>query len=335
MRFALTEDQILLRDAVAAVLTGECTPDTVRAAWDAPDGRGGLWPQLAENGVLGILAPESVGGLEMTEIEMVLALEEAGFAAVPEPLLETLAIAVPALTGAAATAETRAIASALVSGQAAATSSLSPAPYAPYASSCDWVIVERAGDLFAVPAALATLTPHVSVDRTRQLSEVGFEPSEALALGSAVDARHRGTLGAAAMLVGLSRRMLDMAVEYAGMRTQFGRPIGAFQAVQHRCADALMRIEFARPLVYQAAWSMANDAPDAGVHVSMAKAYASEAALNAAKASLQVHGAIGYSTEYDLHLYMKRAWALAANYGTAREHRRILADHLLGAPAAG
>src|SRR5690606_18200609 len=113
----------------------------------------------------------------------------------------------------------------------------------------------------------------------------------------------------------------ELAVEYAKDRVQFGRPIGSQQAVKHRLADALIALEFAKPLAYRAAWSVAVADPERSLHVSLAKLRASEAARFVAKQSLQVHGAIGYTIEHDLHLWMKRAWALAAAYGTEDFHR--------------
>jgi alkylation response protein AidB-like acyl-CoA dehydrogenase len=128
-------------------------------------------------------------------------------------------------------------------------------------------------------------------------------------------------LGAAAQRVGLARRMIDMTVEYSGQRYQFGAPIGSFQAVKHHLADARIALEFARPLVYRGAWALSHDDPLASMHASMAKATASDAAMLASRKALQCHGAMGYSYEYDLHLFAKRAWALAADWGDATWHR--------------
>src|SRR5439155_24977645 len=105
------------------------------------------------------------------------------------------------------------------------------------------------------------------------------------------------------------------------VREQFGRPVGSFQAVKHHLADVLVQLELARPVVYRAAWSLAHRLPERSTHVSMAKACASDAAGEAARAALQCHGAIGYSFEHDLHLWMKRAWALARTWGDAAWHR--------------
>ncbi|HWW44308.1 MAG TPA: acyl-CoA dehydrogenase family protein, partial [Acidimicrobiia bacterium] len=131
----------------------------------------------------------------------------------------------------------------------------------------------------------------------------------------------RGALGTAAQLVGLGRRLLDLTVGYVQERRQFGVPVGSFQAVKHHLADARLALEFAAPLVYRAAWSVSTGDPDAPVHVSMAKAQAGAAAHRTGRAALQCHGAMGYSFEYDLHLYLKRAWALAAAWGDEAWHR--------------
>jgi alkylation response protein AidB-like acyl-CoA dehydrogenase len=140
----------------------------------------------------------------------------------------------------------------------------------------------------------------------------------------------RGAFASAAELVGVARRLLDMTVEYVKIRQQFGKAVGSFQAVKHLLAEAHVGIELARPCVYRAAYALARREADRAIHVSMAKAYASDAATRAACAALQCHGAIGYSFEYDLHLWMKRAWALAATWGDAAWHRDRIATAVLG-----
>jgi alkylation response protein AidB-like acyl-CoA dehydrogenase len=192
-------------------------------------------------------------------------------------------------------------------------------------------VVERAGRLVLVPAAAATLRAVRSVDAVRDLAEIDFASDDprTLVLGSSAEATRWGILASAAFLLGLTESMLDRAVEYAGMRTQFGKAIGTFQAVQHRLADARVALEFARPPVYRAAWSLDCGASALDVHLAMAKVMASEAAETVAKAALQVHGAIGYSTELDLHLYMKRAWALARAHGSASDHRQFLIQRIV------
>jgi alkylation response protein AidB-like acyl-CoA dehydrogenase len=143
-------------------------------------------------------------------------------------------------------------------------------------------------------------------------------------LGAAADAAaafDRGALGTAAQLVGLGRRMLDLTVAYVAERKQFGVPVGSQQAVKHHLADAALQLQFAAPALYRAAASMAAGSSDAHRDVSMAKALASDAARLVARQALQCHGAIGYTVEYDLHLYLKRAEALARSWGDASWHR--------------
>jgi len=139
----------------------------------------------------------------------------------------------------------------------------------------------------------------------------------------------RGALAVAAQQVGMAHRMVEIAVDYAKQREQFGRPIGSFQAIKHMLATVQVKIEFARPLVYRAAHSVARAESSRSIDVSQANAAASDAASLAAKTALQVHGAIGYTWEVDLHLWMKRAWALEAAWGSRRWHRRRIAEAVL------
>jgi alkylation response protein AidB-like acyl-CoA dehydrogenase len=165
-----------------------------------------------------------------------------------------------------------------------------------------------------------TLVARPSVDGARRLFEVqgnavAVDPAARLA------AYDRGVCGIAAQQCGLADRMLDLTADYVRERRQFGVPVGSFQAVKHHLANARIALEFARPLVYRAAASIATDDAGTSIHVSMAKAKADAAALQTARAALQCHGAIGYTTEYDLHLYLKRSWALARTWGDAAFHR--------------
>ena len=165
-----------------------------------------------------------------------------------------------------------------------------------------------------------------SVDRARWIFS-GLVPQSALALDAA-RVRQRATLATAAQLLGGARRMLEMATAYAKARRQFGKPIGAQQAVQHRLADALLALSFARPAVHRAALSIDRASDTADRDVSMAKAMASDAARTVRGAALQVHGAIGYTIECDLQLWLTRSIALESLWGTAGFHRSLVADHL-------
>jgi alkylation response protein AidB-like acyl-CoA dehydrogenase len=328
MRFAFTPDQLLFRDSLRAVLSRECTPAVVRATWSREDGRApGLWKTLAELGIVGLTAPESSGGLGLSALDLVLLLEECGRAALPEPIVETTAVAVPLL---AELGREDALSSVARGDTVIAVGLEAAGEYVTYATLAERLVLQRGDDLHLVPREADTLEAQPSVDGSRRLSRVRWEPSVATLLVGGTEGRaaidrafDRGALATASVLLGLARHMLDLTVEYVKVRKQFGSAIGSFQAVKHHLADALLAIEMARPVVARAAYTVSAPAPrDASLHVSMAKACASDAALLTARAALQCHGAIGYSFEHDLHLWMKRAWALAASWGDAAWHRR-------------
>jgi len=318
VRFAFTDDQLAFRDAVRDLLTRECPPDVVRAAWSNPDGRtGGAWKALGEMGVLGVMVAEDHGGLGLTELDAVLLAEETGRAALPEPFVEHTFVGAP-----------------LVATDDAASGTLTVSAgddLVPWADSAGVLVVRGA----VVESSSVRLGPVPAVDRARRVFTVegagaaGAAPLRTLEPAERDLAADRLALGYAAQLVGLAARMLETTVAYVSERRQFGAPIGSFQAVKHHLADCRLALEFAAPLVYRAAYSLAHHDPQAAVHVSMAKAQASDAAELTARHALQCHGAIGYSDEHDLHMWMKRAWALAAAGGDAARHRERVARAIL------
>lgn len=351
MRFAPTDDQLALRDAVRDLLAKECPPEVVRAAW--PDGTDALgarkgegarapeervervWSTLAEMGVLGVAVPEAQGGLGMAEVDWVLVAEETGYAALPHPFVETAAVAAPLL---AAAGDPEGLVPSLVDGSrrvAVLPLGTRLVPWGDVVTLLVGLDVAADGTWTARRIASAVAqgearTPADVVDAGRRTVLLEAWRAGAV-IGTAADAAlafDRGALGIAAQLVGLARRMVDLAVGYVGERKQFGVPVGSFQAVKHHLADAALRIEFAAPAVHAAAWSLATGAPTASRDVSMAKALASDAGRLAGRTALQVHGAIGYTTEYDLHLYLKRAEVLARTWGDAAWHRRRIATAL-------
>jgi len=140
----------------------------------------------------------------------------------------------------------------------------------------------------------------------------------------------RGAVGAAAEMLGAARRCLDMSVAYAKVREQFGQPIGAFQAIRHKCAEMLVEVENAHAATYYAAWASDAGAEDAAIAASVAKAYVGDAARRVCGEAIQVHGGIGFTWEYDLHLYVKRAKALETMYGDADHHRELIVRRIAG-----
>ena len=337
MRFELTPDQIDLRDAVQVLLGDLCTPDAVRGAWDG-DGRvRAAWDALVEMGVLGALVAESAGGLGMTDEDVVPLLVECGRVALPDPVAASGYAAAAALTEILDDPDAGGLA-AEWSGRIASGAVLLPVvdASAPVAGSTTADGFLWCGDADAVVLATpeeVDLEPLQSVDGARQPARVTRRGGRVVATGELARrvtsaAGERLALGAAAELVGLGEQMLDLTVAYVGERQQFGVPVGSFQAVKHQLADAALAVAFAAPLVSLAAHSLAHGDPDRARNVSMAKLRASTAARHAASASLQCHGAIGYTVEYDLHLFMKRAWALSHEHGDPDAHRALLRTSL-------
>ena len=337
MHFAFTDDQRMLRDTVRDVLHRECPPDVTRAAWEGRlEGARSVWRTLAETGVIGMMASEAAGGMGMSELDLVLPLEESGYAAMPGPLVDTAAVGIPLLEALGTESQKERWLGSAVGGETQIVVAFEGEEVVPHATSADLLIAEREGAAFCVPLSELSISKERSVDRSRNLGQLSFEAEPRFRMRDDVDTRaklllgrERAALGTAAQLIGLSRRMLDMTVQYAKDREQFGKPIGAQQAVKHRLANALIEQELARPLVYRAGWVLASSDPEAEVAVSMAKIYAGRAATFVAKQALQVHGAIGYTIEHDLHMWMKRAWALAAARGDAAHHRERVGRHVL------
>lgn len=301
MRFGLTADQEELRDAVRELLAQRCTPATVRAAWPGGDGSrvDSLWRSLVELGLPAAGVPVDRGGLGLDEVGMVALLTEVGYAAVPLPVAETAAVAGPLL------------------GQGTVPVALVTATeLVPYAQRAQQFLVLTDDQVRLVPRDAVTVDAVSTVDGSLAAGRVSIPDGagEPVTRDSRVVARtaQRARLADAAQLIGLARRMLDLSVAYVGSRRQFGVPVGSFQAVKHQLADALLRLEFAAPMVLAAAWSLASEPSRAEARVSMAAVLATEAAQDMARSAIQCHGAMGYTVEYDLHLYAKRVWALAA-----------------------
>ena len=366
MYFAFSDEQIALRQAVRQVLEHECPIAALRAA-DAASAEEGAavavkrWNVLAELGAPALLVPESAGGLGLGDVDLVGVLEEAGWAALPEPLLETAGLAAPVLATLSPAAPAADALAALVERHATvavggidvgagglsspttvSADGMLHTPRVVGASGADVMLLscrdaDSGWQVHAIPASVCTMRPTPTLDSTRHLAAVQWPISgdTLLAYGVAADAivqlmADRAAAGSAALLIGLADRMITMAADYARERQQFGKPIGSFQAVKHLLADARVKLEFARPATYRAAWSLATSQPTVSHDASMAKTMASDAADRAARVALQVHGAIGYTWECDLHFFMKRTWALSRAWGDASTHRQLVLASIRG-----
>ena len=317
MRFGLDEDREALRSTARDLLAELCPPAAVRAAWtQQPDVA--AWNALAGAGALAVLVPESEAGLGLDETYLIGVVEEAGRAALPHPLTATALVAAPlGVTGTTVTTDLG------VTGTAATTDLGAGGGIVPAATYAESFLLRSDGGLRLYRAHEVEIEPVETVDASRHCARVRpLTPGELVTDDeTAVEAAfERGVLGTAAELLGLSRKMLDLTVGYAAQRHQFGKPIGSFQAVKHHLANARIQIEFAAPAVLYAAYAVARGLPDAGRSVSQAKWLATNTATVTGRAALQCHGAIGYTTEYDLHLYLKRSWALARSWGGADFH---------------
>ena len=301
MRFALDDDREALRSTARDLLAELCPPAAVRAAWTTAPAPA-AWSALADAGAMSILVPEADGGLGLDETYLVPVLEEAGRAALPHPLTTTAMVAAPL-----------GVVGSTVTTDLGASGGIVPA-----ATYSETFLLRSDDGLRRHGTDEVQIEPVETVDTSRHCARVRPQgPGELVTdYAGAVDAAFdRGVLGTAAELVGLSRKMLELTVDYAAQRHQFGKPIGSFQAVKHHLANARIQIEFAGPAVQYAAYAVAHDLADAGRSVSQAKWLANRAAAVTGRAALQCHGAIGYTTEYDLHLYLKRSWALTRSWG--------------------
>jgi hypothetical protein len=260
-----------------------------------------------------------------------------GRALAPVPFSSTVYLAAEALLLAGSDAQKQKWLPRIAAGEAIVAAGHPATPLVEDAHVADLLLLARGDDaLFAVPRDAARLTAQPANDPSRRLASVAFEerraqlvargePAKAL-LAAAFD---RGALACAAQALGACERMLELSVAYTSERKQFGKPIGSFQAVKHMLASAQVKLEYARPVVMRAAYSVAHASPQRAAHVSMAKLVATEAARFAARMALQCHGAIGYTWEQDLHLWMRRAWSLELAWGSGRFHRERVADCIL------
>ncbi len=317
MKFALDNEQRDFAASIDAALGSADVPSAVRAwaAGNTAPGRG-VWARIADLGVTALAVPEKFDGIGAHPVDLVVALERLGRWCVPGPVTESVAVAPILLAD-----DDRSIS--LASGESIATVAMPPGvSRAVDADAADLVLIATDAGVADATAG----TRHESVDPARHLFDL--TPHGQARPADAARAYEFGVLGTAAQLLGAGQAMLDMSVDYARQRTQFGRAIGSYQAIKHKLADVHIALELARPLVFGAALSLADDAAHAARDVSAAKAAASDAALLAARTALQTHGAIGYTTEHDLSHWLLRAQALHSAWGSPTFHRRRVLEAL-------
>jgi alkylation response protein AidB-like acyl-CoA dehydrogenase len=328
MDFRHAEDPLLFQETVRDFLAKECAPEAVRALWESKSGRSpALWKRLAEIGVTGLVAAEAHGGMGFDETTLVLLLEEAGRAALPEPVIGTAAVAVPLLAELGGRLASEWLPR-IAAGEAIVAVGHPVSPFVEDAHVADLLLIAHGDDeLHAVRPADARITAQPANDPGRRIATVEFTPTAATRVADGERAKallagalDRGALACAAEALGVCDRLIVQAVAYTSERKQFGKPVGSFQAVKHMLANVKVKLEYARPVVWRAAWSVAKGSAQRALHVSMAKLAACEAAALGARNALQAHGAIGYTWEQDLHLWMRRAWSLDQSWGRSSFH---------------
>jgi hypothetical protein len=195
------------------------------------------------------------------------------------------------------------------------------------------VLISPDGSSTVVESSAAEIEPFEAMDRTRRFARVRTDGGEPLG-GDHLAAADRIATALSAETVGVAQKAMEMAVEHARDRKQFGRPIGSYQAVSHRCAQMLLEVEGSRSGAYYAGWCADAEPESLPAAAAMAKAYSSDAGWRVCGSSLQVHGGIGFTWEHDLHFYLKRAKTNAMLFGSAREHRERLAELALATESA-
>lgn len=360
MDFAFSEEQEEFRRYVRAWLSEHAPIGRTRSILEAEHGFDrGQWASMAEMGWQAMAIPEKYGGAGFGLLDLVILFEEQGRALLCGPFFPTVALVATALIEAGSEDQKAAWLPRIASGEiTAAMAGIESDGITAREDGSHWVLdgVDRlvvnghtadllvvaatTGEgraLFLIDAELVKRSRNETLDVTRPLATVRLDRvrvgAEALLDGDGETAIEKvtavGVVALAAEQVGVARRCLEMAVSYAKDRHQFGRPIGSFQAIKHKCADMLMAVETARVAAMYAAWTMADGAEEWSRAVSLAKTVCSEAAMSCASENIQIHGGIGFTWEHDAHLFFRRAKGSEMMLGDPANHRRRLAEAVL------
>jgi alkylation response protein AidB-like acyl-CoA dehydrogenase len=367
--FDLNDEQQQIKETAREFLASRYKPERIRELIDTELGfEESDWKEMVELGWPGLALPEEHGGQGLGIVELAAVFEEMGYALAPSPLLSNT-VAGLALAHCGSEAQKAEFLAPLAAGEKRGTMALIDAGSAGTigefemearegdggvvldgekvmvldADAADFLLVATSeGNRHIVEADQSgvSLEGEPSIDPARCFYSVRLDAVEVPAERTLPAERedyypvlHRVCVAVAAELTGIAQRTMEMAVEYAKERQQFGRPIGSYQAVSHRCAQMLLETESARSATYYAAWAADASPEELPLAASMAKAYASDAGWRVAGESLQVHGGIGFTWEHDLHLWLKRAKVDASLFGDAHWHRERVADAILAQAA--
>jgi alkylation response protein AidB-like acyl-CoA dehydrogenase len=346
MNFDFTDDQQAIKRTANELLAERFKPERVRelaeAALQGDASEATLrgydqdaWKEISELGWAGIFVDEEHGGQGLGVVELVILMEELGYSLAPVPFLSNAAAGL-AIQFAGSDEQKERWLPRIASGEARGTVGVAKdgeARLVPDADSAEVIVLLSPDGGTVVEASTADIEPFETMDPTRRFARVRATGGEPLP-GDQHAGFDRMAAAISAETVGVAQKAMEMAVEYARDRKQFGRAIGAYQAVSHRCAQMLLEVEGSRSGAYYAAWCADAEPDSLPAAASMAKAYSSDAGWRVCTSSLQVHGGIGFTWEHDLHFYLKRAKTNALLYGSAREHRERLAELTLVKPAA-
>lgn len=330
MHFAFTDDQNAINDAARGMLVETCTPAQLRLM--LKEGRTideARWRTICEMGLLGMLVPESRGGMGLAMADFIAIAEAAGYCALPEPLVELAGITLPLLAG---LEDRDGLLEAGLSGNLIALGN----PVNRLVADADHATALLLGDGDAVhllERVDVELEHRESFDPFRRLFAVKWTPTPATLVASCWgDTAERGAVLAAAQLIGLAQRCIDISVAYARDRVQFGKPIGSYQAVKHLLANAQVKVEFARPVVHAAAAELPLGTPASRARAAHAKIAAGAAADLASRTAVQVHGAMGMTWEVDVHFFLKRITALRNAWGNEAAHTATVIERMTSQP---
>ncbi|MCP4004362.1 MAG: acyl-CoA/acyl-ACP dehydrogenase [bacterium] len=365
LELGFTDEQEQLRELVRSFLAANSSEEDVRALMQTEEGFDEkVWSQMAEElGLPGLLIPEQFGGAGLTAVEVGIVLEEMGRTLYCGPFLSTAVMAASALVESGDSAAQAELLPDIATGQTRMTLAFAEQGqpgFDPETLACDALddgdgvllngvkdsvvdgatadsilVIARGRDglgLFHVDGAATGLerTPVPTLDPTRKLARLHFSKTPARPIAAdfaAIESTlERIVVAMACEQVGGAQHCLDMAVEYAQERIQFGRPIGSFQAIKHKCADLLIGVEAAKSAARYAAACAAHRPDERAVAASMAKAYCSDVYTRAAEENLQIHGGIGFTWEHSCHLYLKRARSSQLLFGDPLHHREHLAS---------
>jgi alkylation response protein AidB-like acyl-CoA dehydrogenase len=359
MQFGLNESQEILKQNARQFFAGECPMQHVRHLAESKQPYDfALWSKMAAQGYTGIIFPEKYDGLSLGKVELILLMEEAGRALLPGPFWSTVALAGTVIDAVGSDAQKTKYLAPICRGEARSTLALLEADaswdladaklaasnsrltgeklFVLDADVADFILVAGESGIFVVEAQAPglSITPMPALDLTRNFYAVQFKDTPAEKLGDGMNLARALDIATAALvaeMVGGMQRVLDLTVDYAKTRKQFGKSIGTFQAVQHQCADMYLETESSRSAAYYAAWALEHDAPDAATATSIAKMYASDACRSVGNRGIQIHGGNGFAWENDLHLYYRRAKASETMLGDAMFHRERIARLVIDA----